>query len=209
MVSNLLLFDRDRFESDEKQKVALGLRADALAPSVAGGVRWRLSVSSNHPAPRPSGDRRHQRSVGRLARSAEAGNTGYSIDCRDCGWSPTSILALLAGRLPCCRSVALERAPPPTSRRLHTCQVNALGPRRAGQRSTPPRALWFGAMAGKSHARYDGSPAAGRVPTLRRSAPSTAGGVHNGWVAEWFKAPVLKTGVGSRSPGVRIPPHPP
>jgi hypothetical protein len=31
----------------------------------------------------------------------------------------------------------------------------------------------------------------------------------SGWVAEWFKAPVLKTGVGSRSPGVRIPPHPP
>ena len=31
----------------------------------------------------------------------------------------------------------------------------------------------------------------------------------HGWVAEWFKAPVLKTGVGSRSPGVRIPPHPP
>jgi hypothetical protein len=30
-----------------------------------------------------------------------------------------------------------------------------------------------------------------------------------GWVAEWFKAPVLKTGVGSRPPGVRIPPHPP
>jgi hypothetical protein len=28
-------------------------------------------------------------------------------------------------------------------------------------------------------------------------------------VAEWFKAPVLKTGVGSRSPWVRIPPHPP
>src|SRR3954462_11603559 len=31
----------------------------------------------------------------------------------------------------------------------------------------------------------------------------------SGWVAEWFKAPVLKTGVGSRPPGVRIPPHPP
>ncbi len=30
-----------------------------------------------------------------------------------------------------------------------------------------------------------------------------------GWVAEWFKAPVLKTGVLARVPGVRIPPHPP
>ena len=30
-----------------------------------------------------------------------------------------------------------------------------------------------------------------------------------GWVAERFKAPVLKTGVGSRPPWVRIPPHPP
>ena len=27
-------------------------------------------------------------------------------------------------------------------------------------------------------------------------------------MAEWFKAPVLKTGVGESSPGVRIPPHP-
>ena len=30
-----------------------------------------------------------------------------------------------------------------------------------------------------------------------------------GWVAEWFKAAVLKTAVGLRSPWVRIPPHPP
>ena len=30
-----------------------------------------------------------------------------------------------------------------------------------------------------------------------------------GWVAEWFKAPVLKTGVPERVPGVRIPPQPP
>ena len=30
-----------------------------------------------------------------------------------------------------------------------------------------------------------------------------------GWVAEWFKAPVLKTGVGASPPWVRIPPHPP
>jgi hypothetical protein len=28
-------------------------------------------------------------------------------------------------------------------------------------------------------------------------------------VAEWFKAAVLKTAVGSRPPWVRIPPHPP
>ena len=30
----------------------------------------------------------------------------------------------------------------------------------------------------------------------------------DGWVAEWFKAPVLKTGVGESPPWVRIPPHP-
>jgi hypothetical protein len=30
-----------------------------------------------------------------------------------------------------------------------------------------------------------------------------------GWVAERFKAPVLKTGVGASPPWVRIPPHPP
>jgi hypothetical protein len=30
-----------------------------------------------------------------------------------------------------------------------------------------------------------------------------------GWVAEWLKAPVLKTGGPARVPWVRIPPHPP
>ncbi len=40
-----------------------------------------------------------------------------------------------------------------------------------------------------------------------KSAPRSESG--NGWVAEWFKAPVLKTGRGSRLSGVRIPPHPP
>ena len=30
-----------------------------------------------------------------------------------------------------------------------------------------------------------------------------------GWVAEWFKALVLKTSVGATLPWVRIPPHPP
>src|ERR1700759_511422 len=30
-----------------------------------------------------------------------------------------------------------------------------------------------------------------------------------GWVAEWFKAPVLKTGRGATLSWVRIPPHPP
>jgi hypothetical protein len=30
----------------------------------------------------------------------------------------------------------------------------------------------------------------------------------DGWVAERFKAPVLKTGVGASLPWVRIPPHP-
>src|SRR5713101_695544 len=39
-----------------------------------------------------------------------------------------------------------------------------------------------------------------------RSRPKSAVA---GWVAEWFKAPVLKTGVPSRVPWVRIPPHPP
>ena len=33
--------------------------------------------------------------------------------------------------------------------------------------------------------------------------------LHDGRVAEWFKAPVLKTGVPARVPWVRIPPLPP
>ncbi len=32
--------------------------------------------------------------------------------------------------------------------------------------------------------------------------------IDNGWVAEWFKAPVLKTGVRATVPWVQIPPHP-
>ena len=32
--------------------------------------------------------------------------------------------------------------------------------------------------------------------------------LRSGWVAEWFKAPVLKTGVRETVPGVRIPPQP-
>ena len=32
---------------------------------------------------------------------------------------------------------------------------------------------------------------------------------YDGWVAEWLKAPVLKTGEPARVPWVRIPPHPP
>src|SRR5437016_12874489 len=38
------------------------------------------------------------------------------------------------------------------------------------------------------------------------SRPKPAG---NGWVAEWLKAPVLKTGRGESPSWVRIPPHPP
>jgi hypothetical protein len=40
-------------------------------------------------------------------------------------------------------------------------------------------------------------------------SPISIGATDLGWVAEWFKAAVLKTAVGSRPPWVRIPPHPP
>jgi hypothetical protein len=53
---------------------------------------------------------------------------------------------------------------------------------------------------------------AGPAPTSRCHAPSTAlSDSHSGLgrVAEWFKAPVLKTGVPARVPWVRIPPLPP
>ena len=43
----------------------------------------------------------------------------------------------------------------------------------------------------------------GRTPLLSRFSSS------DGRVAEWFKAPVLKTGVPARVPWVRIPPLPP
>lgn len=55
-------------------------------------------------------------------------------------------------------------------------------------------------------------PGKGRAPTSRCHAPSTALSDSNselGRVAEWFKAPVLKTGVPARVPWVRIPPLPP
>src|SRR6185312_755583 len=47
----------------------------------------------------------------------------------------------------------------------------------------------------------------GRMDGLQWAARSPIQGV--GWVAEWFKAPVLKTGVPARVPWVRIPPLPP
>jgi hypothetical protein len=53
-----------------------------------------------------------------------------------------------------------------------------------------------------------------RTLTIRRGEHLTAFQCHRysctipGWVAEWFKAPVLKTGVGESPPWVRIPPHP-
>src|ERR1044071_5519099 len=40
-------------------------------------------------------------------------------------------------------------------------------------------------------------------------AASPHGRERLGWVAEWFKAAVLKTAVGASSPWVRIPPLPP
>lgn len=51
-----------------------------------------------------------------------------------------------------------------------------------------------------------------RLPTSRCLARSTAlSDTYSGLgrVAEWFKAPVLKTGVPARVPWVRIPPLPP
>ncbi|CAA7613329.1 hypothetical protein MTBLM5_110083 [Magnetospirillum sp. LM-5] len=44
---------------------------------------------------------------------------------------------------------------------------------------------------------------------LALDRPCRYKGAHRGWVAERFKAPVLKTGVGATLPWVRIPPHPP
>src|SRR5260370_37053278 len=42
-----------------------------------------------------------------------------------------------------------------------------------------------------------------------RSTPAKSQNSKDGRVAEWFKAPVLKTGVPARVPWVRIPPLPP
>src|SRR5437868_3410022 len=44
---------------------------------------------------------------------------------------------------------------------------------------------------------------------LPRARFPTGQSADRGWVAERFKAPVLKTGEGASSPWVRIPPHPP
>src|SRR5687767_6289942 len=75
-------------------------------------------------------------------------------------------------------------------------------------RSDGPRLDAWGRGQHRHHGR--------RGLTPRKAPPlSRAGRVvyrvarRRGWVAEWFKAPVLKTGVGSRPPWVRIPPHPP
>jgi hypothetical protein len=46
------------------------------------------------------------------------------------------------------------------------------------------------------------------VRTPIDSRPTSSYSQTTGWVAEWFKAPVLKTGVRETVPGVRIPPQP-
>ena len=64
--------------------------------------------------------------------------------------------------------------------------------------------------------------ATGRLPPPPRSRPGPDGNclcrqtnvcplpvVPDGWVAEWLKAPVLKTGRRATVSWVRIPPHPP
>jgi hypothetical protein len=51
--------------------------------------------------------------------------------------------------------------------------------------------------------------AARRGQAHRALAPVAPGDPRSGEVAEWFKAPVLKTGVGASLPWVRIPPSPP
>ena len=48
-----------------------------------------------------------------------------------------------------------------------------------------------------------------RLAILSRDRAKTYRGSTRGRVAEWFKAPVLKTGVPARVPWVRIPPLPP
>ena len=54
-------------------------------------------------------------------------------------------------------------------------------------------------------------PAGGRTPsrTVLKTSRGEVTSASAGWVAEWFKAAVLKTAVGASSPWVRIPPHPP
>jgi hypothetical protein len=73
--------------------------------------------------------------------------------------------------------------------------------------------------AGGAKLRRDFRPAAALLELANtslacRSWPDQVAGMSRaaeefGWVAEWFKAPVLKTGVGESPPWVRIPPHPP
>ena len=58
------------------------------------------------------------------------------------------------------------------------------------------------------HSRSGNKAEGGCADSILRNDPSGAN-QGSGWVAEWFKAPVLKTGVGSRPPWVRIPPLPP
>ncbi len=70
---------------------------------------------------------------------------------------------------------------------------------------------------GRRSAREGARPARRRVSWLRHAAgerlasggPEWEGSTGAGWVAERLKAPVLKTGKGSRPSWVRIPPHPP
>ncbi len=114
------------------------------------------------------------------------------------------------------RNDALIAALPPLLRLApaHTAEPAPFGRRRAPD---PPRRPPKGPEAARVDAgpraalrrrkgrkrNERGGDSAGTVP------PSEKAGPPDGWVAERFKAPVLKTGRGQRPSWVRIPPHPP
>ena len=100
---------------------------------------------------------------------------------------------------------AREPGPPRHGKRLVPL---ALRPTPAGSVecgiSEPPGPCKRGRVAA-----MEDSGSLGRQHVGSRSGPYASRRGHNGRVAEWFKAPVLKTGVPARVPWVRIPPLPP
>jgi hypothetical protein len=88
-------------------------------------------------------------------------------------------------------------------------RVATSGSRKAAQKRPMQKSLALenGAIVADRHQNRRAEFAPVRTPI--DSCPASSYSQTTGWVAEWFKAPVLKTGVRETVPGVRIPPQPP
>jgi hypothetical protein len=177
-----------------------GLRNTSAAPSALAAVRWQ-------PRGAPPPDIAMTRAAGHCARRPAS---RPRPSCPGIAMSVTtrSGRSASASRKPSAPSHASEtRKPARANTRLSSVRRSAS--------SSTIRTEWPSRdRVGRGDEDRVNRPSAGRGRKRRRRvqrfAPAVRRGISgHGWVAERFKAPVLKTGAAATLPWVRIPPHPP